>query len=133
MAAPPKQKMTFRIDPELARTLREVPNQTAFVEEALREALGHICPTCHGTGRTATPHLLVSDLKGLRGRGRIDRQVASQLRSLVRVGRALLATQLEIAPDDGDGAELGFRLAREDEILLTGRLRRGEAELIQTH
>jgi hypothetical protein len=131
--APPKQKLTFRVDSNLARTLRQLPNQTAFVEAALREALGQTCPLCHGSGRAADVHLSVSDLKGLRGQRRIDREVAAQLRTLVRLGRALLATQLEIESDDRDAQELGFRLARQDEILLSGRLRRGEPELNLTH
>jgi hypothetical protein len=127
-----KQKMTFRIDPDLARSLRQLPNQTAFLEAALRQALGQTCPLCHGSGRTDDVHLAVSDLKEFRGALQIDRVTAAQLRSLVRLGRALLATQLDLEPSDQDD-ELGFRLARQDEVLLAGRLRRGDAELNPTH
>jgi hypothetical protein len=130
-----KQKMTFRVAPDLVRSLRQLPNQTAFVESALRQALGHTCPLCHGTGQTEGVHLAVSDLKELRGVRRIDRVTAARLRSLVRLGRALLATELELElePTDRDDAELGFRLAREDEVLLAGHIRRGDAELNLSH
>ena len=125
-----KRKMTFRVDPGLARALRQLPNQTAFVEAALRQALGQICPLCHGTGQTPDVHLAVTNLKNAR---RIDRVTAAQLRSLVRLGRALLATELEIAPGDPEDAELDFKLAREDEVLLAGRLRRGARASSLTH
>jgi hypothetical protein len=128
-----KQKMTFRVAPELASALRQLPNQTAFLEAALRQALGQTCPLCHGSGRTEDVHLEVSDLKEVRGARRIDRVTAAQLRSLVRLGRALLATQLDLELADPDDAELGFRLARRDEVLLAGRLRRGDPELNLTH
>ena len=128
-----KQKLTFRVAPDLAKALRQLPNQTAFLEAALREALGQTCPLCHGSGRTEDVHLAVSDLKELRGVRRIDRVTAAQLRSLVRLGRALLATELELELTDPEEAELGFRLARQDEVLLAGRLRRGDSELNLAH
>ena len=49
-----KQRVTFRIDRELGDALRQLPNQTAFVERVLREALGRICPLCDGAARCAT-------------------------------------------------------------------------------
>lgn len=118
----PKRRMTFRVDPELAEALRLLPNQTAFVEQALRDALGRVCPLCHGTGDVPDVHLAVSNFKNLPIR-RLDRKAAGQLKALVRLGRALLATQLELdaAPE---GGSLGFRLAREDELLLAGSIER---------
>ena len=66
--------------------------------------------------------MTVSDLKGLPGR-RLDRAAASQLKALVRLGRELMATELELEATRG-GEQLGFRLARQDELLLTGRIPR---------
>jgi hypothetical protein len=124
-------KMTFRLPPALAIALRQLPNQTAFVESALREALGRSCPLCHGTGEVPEARLNVSDLKRLPS-GRLDRETAAQLKALVRLGRELLATQLELKATSA-GSELGFRLAREDEVLLAGRIPRGPGALDITH
>ena len=63
-------------------------------------------------------HLAVSNLKRL-AIGRLDRVGAAQLKALVRLGRQLLATNLELEPSRDDG-ELEFRLARADELLLAG-------------
>jgi hypothetical protein len=115
--------MTFRISADVAAALRRMPNQTAVVERALRESLGRLCPLCHGSGEAAGVHLQVSNLKAL-PTGRIDRAEAAQLKALVRLGRELLATQLDIEPSsDGEG-ELGFRLARDEQLLLAGRIPR---------
>jgi hypothetical protein len=92
-----KQRVTFRVDPELAGALRHLPNQTAFVERVLREALGRLCPVCAGSGEVPDVHLAVSNLKKLAGR-RLERDTAAQLKALVRLGRQLLATNLRLAP-----------------------------------
>jgi hypothetical protein len=126
-----KQRVTFRIDPEIGSLLRQLPNQTAFVEQVLREALAKICPMCAGTGEVRDVHLAVSNLKKL-AVGRLDRVSAAQLKSLVRLGRQLLATKLEIEPSSDEG-ELEFRLARADELLLAGRIPRGHREVSLTH
>ncbi len=118
----PKRRVTFRLEESLAQALRALPNQTAFVERSLREALGHVCPLCHGSGEVPGVHMTVSDLKGLPGR-RLDRAAASQLKALVRLGRELMATDLELEASRG-GEQLGFRLARQDELLLTGLIPR---------
>ncbi|MFQ5698288.1 MAG: hypothetical protein ACE5IL_08395 [Myxococcota bacterium] len=128
-----KLKMTFRVDRDLALALRGVSNQTAFVESALREALGRTCPLCRGSGKTDEVRLRISDLKSLAGQGRIDRGTASQLRALIRLGRALLATRLELEPSKSEERGLGFRLARQDELLLAGRLGLREQPLDLTH
>ena len=126
-----KQRVTFRVDPELAAALRHLPNQTVFVERALREALGRLCPVCAGSGEVPDVHLAVSNLKKLAGR-RLDRVTAAQLKALVRLGRQLLATNLELdtSPEDG---ELEFRLARSNELLLAGRIPRGHSDLTLAH
>lgn len=76
-------------------------------------------------------HLAVSNLKKLAGR-RLDRVTAAQLKALVRLGRQLLATDLELGPSAEDG-ELEFRLARSNELLLAGRIPRGHSELTLAH
>ena len=126
----PKQPMTFRLPAGLSAALRELPNQTAFVEGALREALGRLCPLCHGSGAAPEVHLAVSNFKRL-AVGRLDRESAAQLRALVRLGRQLLATDLKLEPTGG--TDLEFRLAREDELLLTGRIPRGSIGPRLTH
>jgi hypothetical protein len=127
-----KQRVTFRIDPEIGALLRQLPNQTAFVEQVLRDALAKICPMCAGTGEVRDVHLAVSNLKKL-AVGRLDRVSAAQLKALVRLGRQLLATKLDLEPSNDDGSELEFRLAREDELLLTGRIPRGNRDATLTH
>ena len=122
-----KQRVTYRLDPELAAALRHLPNQTAFVERTLREALDQVCPLCHGSGEAPGVHLTVSDLKRSLV-GRLDRPAAARLRSLVRLGRQLLATELALEPTEHP-SELVFRLEREDQTLLTGRIPCGTPEL----
>ncbi len=122
-----KQRVTYRLDPELAVALKQLPNQTAFVERSLREALNHVCPLCHGTGEATGVHLAVSDLKRS-PLGRLDRPAAARLRALVRLGRQLLATELALEPSEV-GSELAFRLERESQTLLTGRIPCGTRDL----
>jgi hypothetical protein len=123
--------MTFRLEPELAAALRQLPNQTAFVEGTLREAMGRLCPLCHGTGQATGVHLNVSNFKSLPMR-RLDRSTAAQLKALVHLGRQLLATQLMLEPSDEDQG-LTFRLAREDQLLLSGKIPRGKPEVRLAH
>ncbi len=125
-----KQRATFRLEPDLAAALRQLPNQTAFVETALREALGRLCPLCHGTGQASGVHLQVSNFKGLAIR-RLDRSTAAQLKALVHLGRQLLATQLKLEACEEEG--LAFELAREDQLLLSGEIPRGKREVRLTH
>ena len=128
----PKSRATFRLEPDLLDALRALPNQTAFVETTLREALTRLCPVCRGTGQAAGVHLSVSNCKAL-PIGRLDRATAAQLKTLVRLGRQLLATDLELHASTGD-PDLEFRLAREDQVLLSGRIPRGaQAPLRLTH
>jgi hypothetical protein len=123
-----KERVTFRVTPDLAAALRRLPNQTAFVERVLRASLGQLCPLCLGSGQTPGVQLSVSDLKGLQI-GRLDRPAAAQLKALVRLGRAVLATDLELELSqsaDGRAPELDFRLARDEQLLLAGRIARSE-------
>jgi hypothetical protein len=76
-------------------------------------------------------HLAVSNFKGLPG-PRLDRSTAAQLKALVRLGRQLLATELALEPSS-EGDDLGFRLAREHEVLLAGRIPLGGASVKLTH
>ena len=134
MASPIRTRMTFRLGPDLAGALRQLPNQTAFVEGALRDALGRLCPLCHGTGEANAVHLTVSDFK-VRPIPRLNRSAAVELKALVRLGRQLLATELELEPGGREG-ELDFRLAREDQLLLYGRIpgeKSGAAEIKLAH
>ena len=126
-----KQRVTFRLDPELSGALRHLPNQIAVVERVLREALGRLCPLCEGRGEVADVHLAVSNFKKL-AFGRLDRDAAAQLKALVRLGRQLLATNLELEPSPTEG-ELEFRLARADELLLSGRLPRTHTDYSRPH
>lgn len=127
----PKQRMTFRLERELAQALRQLPNQTAFVEDTLREALGRICPLCQGSGQASGVHLSVSNFKSL-PKLRLDRSTAAQLKALVRLGRQLLATRLQLDPSEDDFG-LDFRLAREDQLLLSGRITQGASGVRLTH
>ena len=120
-----KQRMTFRVNPELAEALRQLPNQTAFLERVLLEALGRVCPLCNGAGEVPGVHLAVSDIKNLPIR-RLDRKAAAQLKALVRVGRELLATDLRL--EAAQVGRLGFRLSRENEALLTGTIPQEEPD-----
>ena len=130
-----KDRVTFRVPRDLSAALRRLPNQTAFVERVLRESLGHLCPLCHGTGQAPGVPLSVSDFKALHI-GRIDRSAAAQLRSLVRLGRELQATALELLVSDDPQAresELGFRLERDRQLLLAGSIALGEPRLRLQH
>ncbi len=118
--------MTFRLERELVAALRQLPNQTAFVQRVVREALGRVCPLCDGTGEVPGVHLEVSDLKNVL-HPRLDRTAAAQLKALVRLGRQLMATELNLEAEDGE--QLGFRLARDDQLLLTGRIPRGAQDV----
>ncbi len=126
-----RQPVTFRLPQDLVRSLRELTNQTSFVETALREALGKLCPLCHGSGEAPGVHLAVSNFKWTPG-SRPDRVAAAHLKALVRLGRQVLATELALDPTS-ESDSLGFRLAREDKVLLTGRIPRRESSLELSH
>jgi hypothetical protein len=115
-----KTMVTFRVAAELAKSLRELPNQTAFVESALRTALGKTCPTCEGSGRARWTSVAVSDFKQ-KALPRLDRDGAVQLKSLVRLARELAASKLNLTQrPESSGVE--FSVERGRNILLRGTL-----------
>jgi hypothetical protein len=113
-----KTRVTFRVADDLAEALRRLPNQTAFVEEALRAALGRTCPACDGSGRIQWRSVSVSDFK----RGalpRLDRDGAVQLKGLIRLARELAASKLDLSKDDA-APGLSFALSRGESVLMRG-------------
>jgi hypothetical protein len=125
-----KTRVTFRVNSELALALRELPNQTQFVEDALRHALGRTCPLCEGSGRVPRLGLKVSNLRRA-ALAPLDRATALKLKRLVGVGHELGASHLDVGRAGQEG-ELGFTLRRGPRVLLHGSLRRG-AESLEVH
>ena len=115
-----KTRVTFRIGADLAESLRALPNQTAFVEEALRTALGRTCPACEGLGRVQWKSVAVSDFKQA-ALPRLDREGAMQLKGLVRLARELAASKLDLGRSPG-AAGFEFALSRGDSVLMRGTL-----------
>jgi hypothetical protein len=113
-----KTRVTFRVAEDLAEALRDLPNQTAFVEQALRSALGRTCPTCDGRGRVQWQSVHVSDFKRA-ALPRLDRDGAVQLKGLVRLARALAASKLDLGRNPG-APGLAFALSRGDTVLARG-------------
>jgi len=120
-----KTRVTFRVAEDLAVTLRSLPNQTAFVEAALREALRESCPACGGTGRAAGTGLRVSNLRS-QSLGPLSRGSALQLKTLVALARHAAATdvRLERARESFD---IDFMVVRGDTVLTRGTLSTAEA------
>ena len=114
-----KTRVTFRVDPRLADALRQVPNQTRFVERALKEALGKSCPLCRGSGRVVGASLRVSDFRSA-SLPKLEKAAAAPFKGLVRFGKRMQATDLELGARPGS-ASVAFRIARDDETLLSGR------------
>src|SRR5688572_16635219 len=79
-----KTRVTFRVDADLADALRELPNQTKFVEDALRDSLGRTCPLCRGDGRLPLRRIRVSNVRE-QGIKRLSRQEAQQLQKVFRL------------------------------------------------
>jgi hypothetical protein len=115
-----KTRVTFRVAPELAEVLRQLPNQTNFVETALREALRAKCPACGGTGRVTTIGPRVSNFRKA-ALPRLERNAALQLKGVVRMARRVAATRVDLERAPGAGA-MRFVVARGDEVLLRGEL-----------
>lgn len=113
-----KTRVTFRVDRELASSLRELPNQTKFVEDALRDALGRTCPVCRGDGRLAVRGIHVTNVRA-GGIGRLNRDEALQLQRVFRLGQQVAATRIDL---EKQGRRVSFRLRREKTELLTGIL-----------
>jgi hypothetical protein len=119
-----KTRVTFRVAEDLAEELRLLPNQTHFVETALREALGKSCPTCRGTGRTAAGTVRVTSLRQAPA---LDRATAMQLQALVRLARRLGASDVDLA-SAGEGVR--FTVQRGRDVLLRGNVANAATHLI---
>jgi len=113
-----KTRVTFRVDAALADALRELPNQTKFVEDTLRSALGRTCPVCHGNGRLMLPGLRVSNVRK-QGIKRLNRDEAQQLQRIYRLGQEVAATRIELRKR---GRRVGFSMRRDEHELLQGVL-----------
>lgn len=118
-----KTRVTFRLENSLANALRELPNQTRFVEEALRDALGRTCPVCRGTGRLPMRSVYVSNVRQ-QGIERLNRNEALQLRNLFRLGQEVAATRIDL---EKHGRRVRFTMSREDVELLKGTLNAQQA------
>jgi hypothetical protein len=115
-----KTRVTFRIAPDLADSLRDLPNQTTFVEDALRRALGRTCPACEGAGRIRWKSVAVSDFRRT-ALPRLDRNGAKQLKGLVQLARELAASKLDLTRSHAS-AGFDFVLSRGDDVLMRGML-----------
>jgi hypothetical protein len=115
-----KTRVTFRVAEDLAETLRGLPNQTAFVEAALREALREKCPACGGTGRASAGGVHVSNLRAA-SLGVLERAAALQLKSVVTLARHAAATDVLLERPRGT-SEIAFVVARGEQVLLRGTL-----------
>jgi hypothetical protein len=115
-----KTRVTFRVAEDLAETLRGLPNQTAFVEAALREALREKCRACGGTGRAPGYGLRVSNLRSA-SLGVLQRAAALQLKGVVVLARHAAATDVLLERRRGD-IDIAFAVKRGDEVLLRGSL-----------
>ena len=122
-----KTRVTFRVATDLADVLRQLPNQTNFVETALREALRAKCPSCGGTGRVPARALRISNFRKA-ALPRLERAAALQLKRVVGLARRVAATEIELEKA-GDGRSMNFVVARGDEILLRGELSGGRTSL----
>jgi hypothetical protein len=115
-----KTRVTFRISPELAESLRDLPNQTLFVERALKEALRERCPACGGSGRKNEHGLWISNFRAEQIPA-LSREAALELKGLVSLARHAAATRVELRR--ARKGAVGYRVTRGDEELLSGELR----------
>ena len=42
--------VTFKVDDGLFEVIKDIPNRSEFIRNAILSALGNICPLCNGTG-----------------------------------------------------------------------------------
>jgi hypothetical protein len=113
-----KTRVTFRVEAELAEALRELPNQTQFVEQAVREALRTRCPLCGGSGRLGARRVRVPNFRSAKLPA-LRRDEAVHLRRLVGVARRAAATSLDL---HATGQGLVFAMLSERDVLLEGTL-----------
>jgi hypothetical protein len=42
--------ITFKVNADLLKAIKDIPNRSAFIRKAIIEALGSVCPLCNGSG-----------------------------------------------------------------------------------
>jgi hypothetical protein len=42
--------ITFKVDEDLLKAIKDIPNRSDFIRKAIIEALGSVCPLCNGAG-----------------------------------------------------------------------------------
>jgi len=42
--------ITFKVDEDLSRLIKDLPNRSEFIRRAILSALQSVCPLCNGTG-----------------------------------------------------------------------------------
>jgi len=42
--------ITFKVDDDLLKAIKDIPNRSEFIRGAIIEALGGVCPLCNGSG-----------------------------------------------------------------------------------
>lgn len=42
--------ITFKVDGDLFKAIKDIPNRSEFIREAIISALGVLCPLCNGSG-----------------------------------------------------------------------------------
>ncbi len=42
--------ITFKVDEDLGKMIKDLPNRSQFIRTAIVNALGSTCPLCNGTG-----------------------------------------------------------------------------------
>lgn len=45
-----QEVVTFKVDENLFKIIREIPNRSEFIRSAILNALGSVCPLCNGKG-----------------------------------------------------------------------------------
>lgn len=45
-----QEVITFKVDEDLGGLIRETPNRSQFIRQAIISALGSACPLCNGSG-----------------------------------------------------------------------------------
>ncbi|MDC7222626.1 MAG: CopG family transcriptional regulator [Spirochaetales bacterium] len=45
-----QEVITFKVDGDLGKIIKELPNRSEFIRKALLNALDNTCPLCKGTG-----------------------------------------------------------------------------------
>ena len=47
--------ITFKVDEDLLKVIKDIPNRSEFIRGAIMTALARVCPLCNGSG-TLTPN-----------------------------------------------------------------------------